>query len=131
MARLLDYIEARGWRWGIVTNKPGWLTRPLLAAMALDRRIDCLVCGDMVAHPKPDPEPLQVACGQLDCPPAQALYIGDARRDIEAGRAAGLHTLVAGYGYIAGDEDPTGWQADAIVTTVSGIRDWLDKHVMA
>lgn len=129
MAELLDYIEGRGWSWGIVTNKPGWLTRPLLAAMALDSRIDCLVCGDMVDRPKPDPEPLLLACRQLDCNPDQAVYIGDARRDIEAARSAGMHTIAAGYGYIAGDEDPAGWQADAIVTTVAGIRDWLGGYV--
>jgi len=128
MAKLLDYIENHGWDWGIVTNKPAWLTRPLLAAMALDQRIDCLVCGDMVRRPKPDPEPLLLACEQLDCRPQRAVYIGDARRDIEAGRAAGLYTLVAAYGYIDTDEDPAGWLADAIVTTAGGIRDWLASH---
>ena len=128
MAKLLDHIEARGWAWGIVTNKPTWLTRPLLATLQLDRRIATLVCGDMVSRAKPDPAALLLACEQIGCPPANALYIGDARRDIEAGRAAGLQTLVAGYGYIASDEDTADWQADGIVTTVAGIRHWLDNH---
>jgi len=128
MEQLLVWIERCGWQWGIVTNKPAWLTRPLLAAMGLDRRIDCLVCGDMVNRPKPAPEALLLACAQLECVPGQALYIGDARRDIEAGRAAGLHTLVAGYGYIAADEDPTEWGAGAITDSVAGIRDWLERH---
>ena len=128
MEMLLSYIEYRGWSWGIVTNKPAWLTRPLLEAMALDDRIDCLICGDMVARPKPDPEPLLAACRQLGCKPSQAVYIGDARRDIEAARAAGMPALVASYGYIAGDEDPVSWQADAMVASVAGIRDWLDRH---
>ncbi len=128
MAKLLDDIEGRGWAWGIVTNKPTWLTRPLLATLQLDRRLATLVCGDMVSRPKPDPAALLLACEQIGCPPAKALYIGDARRDIEAGRAAGLQTLVAGYGYIASDEDTADWQADGIVTTVDGIRAWLDHH---
>lgn len=129
MAKLLDYIEARGWAWGIVTNKPTWLTRPLLATMQLDQRIATLVCGDMVSQPKPDPEALLLACEQIGCRPANAVYIGDARRDIDAGHAAGLQTLVAGYGYIASDEDTADWRADGIVTSVDGICDWLDKHV--
>lgn len=129
MAKLLDYIEDRGWAWGIVTNKPTWLTRPLLATMQLEQRIATLVCGDMVSRPKPDPSALLLACEQIGCQPAHAVYIGDARRDIEAGHAAGLRTLVAGYGYIASDEDTADWRADGSVTTVAGIRSWLDHHV--
>ncbi len=131
MAALLDYIEQRGWPWGIVTNKPAWLTWPLLTSMQLDQRVAALVCGDMISRPKPEPEGLLLACEQLGCPPSKTLYIGDARRDIEAGRAAGLLTMVAGYGYIASDEDTAGWQADSIVSTVNDIRDWLDGHARA
>lgn len=131
MAALLDDIRQRGWRWGIVTNKPLWLTEPLLQALALDGLCDGLVCGDQVSRGKPDPEGLLLACRQLGCQPQRALYIGDARRDIEAGRAAGLYTMAAGYGYLASAEDPTDWGADAIVTTVAGIGDWLQTHAAA
>lgn len=125
MAALLTEIENSNLRWGIVTNKPTWLTRPLLTALALDQRAGCVVCGDMVARPKPDPEALLLACQQLGCRPPDAVYIGDARRDIEAGRAAGLHTLAAAYGYLAEDDDPVHWQAEAIIQSVNGIRRWL------
>ncbi|MCS3902429.1 phosphoglycolate phosphatase [Methylohalomonas lacus] len=128
MAGLLDNIEARGWRWGIVTNKPLWLSEPLLAAIGLDRRSACLVCGDQVQQPKPAPEALLLACEQLGCAPARAVYIGDAQRDIAAGQAAGLYTLAAAYGYLARDEDPTDWGADAIVSSVADIDAWLQTH---
>lgn len=131
MEGLLEYIEQRGLLWGIVTNKPTWLTRPLLLALDLDRRINCLVCGDMVQRPKPDPEPLALACARLGCPPQAAVYIGDAKRDIDAGRDAGLQTLAAAYGYLADGEDPVEWQADAIALSVKGIRDWLQVHATA
>lgn len=128
MAALLDEIEQSGRRWGIVTNKPTWLSKPLLATMQLDQRYGCLVCGDEVSNPKPDPEALLLACERLDCIPRQTLYIGDARRDIDAGRAAGMTTIAAGYGYLLATESPADWGADAIAGNVAAIASWLKEH---
>lgn len=128
MPALLDRIEKRGWRWGIVTNKPAWLTAPLLEALELTERPGCLICGDQVSRPKPDPEALLLACQQLGCTPQRTVYIGDAERDIQAGRAAGLKTLVAAYGYLDADDDPAGWAADGIVADTVSMDSWLCGH---
>ncbi|MDR3385839.1 MAG: HAD-IA family hydrolase [Rudaea sp.] len=100
--------------WGIVTNKPGWLARALLAELKLDARCAALVCGDCLATRKPDPEPILRACTLAGVDAAHSVYVGDDVRDIEAGRRAGTMTVAAGWGYLAG-EDPRGWQADIVV----------------
>ncbi len=118
---ILERIERRGWAWGVVTNKPGWLSEPLLADLGLSRRIAALVCGDTLDKKKPDPAPLLHACELAGVKPAAAVYIGDDERDIVAGRAAGLATVAAGYGYVFPGENPRSWRADAIVDSVAGI----------
>jgi 2-phosphoglycolate phosphatase len=123
---LLQTLESRGTPWGIVTNKPGWLTGPLLEALGLDRRSACIVSGDTVAERKPHPLPLLHAAAQIGVPAARCLYVGDAERDIEAGRAAGMTTVVAAYGYIAAHEDPLGWRPDGIVRAPGELIDWVD-----
>jgi phosphoglycolate phosphatase len=113
MGAVLDALEENGIVWGICTNKPAWLTDPLLAALKLDGRTACAVSGDTLPHSKPRPEPLWHAlelCG--DRSPARSLFVGDARRDIEAGRAAGIRTVAALYGYLEPGEEPRDWQAD-------------------
>ncbi|HET6655618.1 MAG TPA: HAD hydrolase-like protein [Gammaproteobacteria bacterium] len=113
MADVLDTLERNDVIWGICTNKPGWLTEPLIAALELDGRAACIVSGDALPERKPRPEPLWHAlklCG--DRAAARSLFVGDARRDIEAGRAAGMSTVAALYGYIEPGEHPTAWRAD-------------------
>lgn len=111
---VLTALQARGVRWGVVTNKPGWLARALLSALALDERCAALVCGDCLAQKKPDPEPILHACALAGVEAMRSVYVGDDMRDIEAGRRAGTMTVAAGWGYLNG-EDPQDWQADAIV----------------
>ena len=96
----LDGLTSRGLRWGVVTNKPGRFTVPLVASMGLDKKAVCVVSGDDASQPKPSPETLLLACEKAQVKPESCLYIGDAERDIEAGRAAGMKTVVALYGYI-------------------------------
>lgn len=105
--------------WGVVTNKYESLAVPLLAAMAFEPPPACIVGGDSAAHAKPHPAPLYLACEQLNLDPATCVYVGDSDRDIEAGRAAGMLTVAAAYGYIAPDDDVTTWQADAIIQDIS------------
>jgi phosphoglycolate phosphatase len=101
--------------WGIVTNKPHAMTVPLLAALEIDHRPACVISGDRLAQRKPHPAPLLLAAEELALDPARCVYIGDAPRDIEAGRAAGMATIAAAYGYIPLRADPYGWGADAVV----------------
>ena len=113
---VLEALAARSIAWGIVTNKPGWLARPLLAQMDFFAGSAVLVTGDTLPVRKPDPAPVLHACAQLGVMPAEAVMVGDDMRDVVSGRAAGTRTLVAGWGYLDG-EPPQAWQADGIVDT--------------
>jgi phosphoglycolate phosphatase len=112
---LLQDLERAGLSWGIVTNKPTALTEPLLAAQGLLHRCACVVSGDTLPQRKPHPAPLLHALQQLGLKPDVAMYIGDAPRDIEAGKAAGMTTVAATYGYIQPDDDPLAWGADIYI----------------
>jgi phosphoglycolate phosphatase len=103
-----------GAAWGIVTNKPDSLTRGLLQQLGILDSVATLVCGDTLPERKPHPAPLLRAAAELGLPGSNCVYIGDARRDIEAGRAAGMHTLATSYGYIRPGEDIADWGADAV-----------------
>lgn len=117
MAHVLDVLDDQRVAWGIVTNKPAWLTDPFMAAIALDRRAGVVVSGDTLPVKKPDPAPVLHACAALGVPPADAVMIGDDRRDIDAARGAGAASVIAAWGYIGADERPGEWQADASAAT--------------
>lgn len=102
-------------RWGIVTNKPHSLTVPLLERLGIAERPATIVSGDRLTERKPSPAPLTLAAAELDVAPERCVYVGDNVRDVEAGRAAGMRTCVAAYGYLRAHEDPHAWGADAIV----------------
>jgi 2-phosphoglycolate phosphatase len=110
----LDDIGSR-FRLGVVTNKPDAYTKPLLAALDLAPRIATVISGDRLPQRKPDPAPLKLAASELHLPASRCVYVGDAPRDIEAGRAAGMPTIAAAYGYIRPSEDPYAWGADAVI----------------
>jgi phosphoglycolate phosphatase len=128
MADLLDELEARDLRWGVVTNKPVWLTDPLMEALELKQRADCIVSGDTLVERKPDPAPLLHACELCGCQTDECLYVGDAERDIEAGRRAGMQTLVALFGYIGQTDRPDSWGANGLVESPEAILQWLDAN---
>ena len=125
MAEVLAGIEQRGLRWGVVTNKPAWLTEPLLAAMQLDKRVACIVSGDTVTPRKPHPKPLLHAAQAAGVEPARCVYVGDAERDVQAGKAAGMQTVVAAFGYLGADDNPHAWGADAVINQPAEILAWL------
>lgn len=114
---LLAGLEARGIPWGIITNKPARYTDPLMECLGLTKRAACIVSGDTCANPKPDPEPMFYACRSAGVVPQKSLYLGDAERDIEAARAAGMPALVALYGYLDETDRPDQWQAAGVVAT--------------
>lgn len=115
METVLENIESKGLAWGIVTNKPRRFTEPLVKSMDLYKRAITVVCGDDAAQPKPNPETLFMACNQAKTKISDALYVGDAERDIQAGRAAGMKTVVAMYGYLDKSDQPQSWLADYFV----------------
>jgi N-acetyl-D-muramate 6-phosphate phosphatase len=114
MDRVLEDLESRGIAWGVVTNKPGWLARPLLQQMGLGARCSALVTGDCLSVRKPDPAPVLRACELAGVEAFAAAFVGDDRRDVEAGRAAGAVTVAAAWGYLDGG-DPRAWGADHVV----------------
>jgi phosphoglycolate phosphatase len=126
MEQLLDEFDKRGIGWGIVTNKPAYLTEPLMRALGLEQRAACIVSGDTTAYPKPHPEPILHACRMAGADPRRSIYVGDAKRDIEAGKRAGTKTLIALFGYLADDDEPASWAADGAVRAPLEILRWLD-----
>ena len=125
MSPLLDTLEQHGLNWGVVTNKPSWLTEPLLQELGLLERAVTVVSGDTLPQRKPHPAPMLLACEQAGSDAAHCLYVGDAERDIEAGRNAGMRTLVALFGYLGETDCPELWQADGMVESALEILDWL------
>lgn len=122
---LLVSLERSGLVWGVVTNKPASLTEPLLDALELLHRCACVVSGDTLPERKPHPGPLLHALAQTGVDSSTAMYIGDASRDIEAGKAAGLTTVAATYGYIVPGDDPSGWGADLVIGHPGELLDYL------
>lgn len=128
MARVLNELERRNLSWGVVTNKPDFLTRPLLDALALSDRCCCIISGDTLPNRKPHPAPMYFAADQADADPGQCIYVGDAPRDIEAGNRAGMRTLVARYGYLSEQDRPEQWGANGSIDAPADLLDWIDAH---
>jgi N-acetyl-D-muramate 6-phosphate phosphatase len=126
METVLDELDARALPWGIVTNKLSRFTDPLAGALALNRRPPCIISGDTLAERKPHPLPLLEASRRLGREAGQCVYIGDAARDIEAGRRAGMATLAALYGYIAADDDVDAWGADDALDAPGKLLHWIE-----
>ena len=116
MSELLSGLEAREIAWGIVTNKAERFAKPLMEQLDSGRRCACVVGGDTTSRTKPHPDPLLAAARLIGIAPHASIYVGDDRRDIEAGRAAGMKTIAVRYGYLNGS-DPETWGADAVVDT--------------
>jgi phosphoglycolate phosphatase len=125
ISEVLTTLEADNITWGVITNKSSWFTQPLMEHLGLEQRTACIVSGDTTDYRKPHPAPMQYACEITQSEPGNSVYIGDAKRDIDAGRAAGMHTLVAQYGYISEDENPLDWKADAMISEANEIISWL------
>lgn len=115
MERVLERLDASGTPWGIVTNKPERLTLLLLDGLGLRERTHCAIGGDTLAVRKPDPAPILHGAEILGADPANSVYVGDHKRDIDAGAAAGMRTVGAGYGYLLPGDEPCAWGADAII----------------
>ncbi|MFQ5546372.1 MAG: HAD family hydrolase, partial [Acidiferrobacterales bacterium] len=126
--QLLAMLSENGFNWGVVTNKPGYLTQPLVAQLTIQPPPACIVSGDTTTNRKPHPEPMLLACKQAGSDPHECLYVGDAERDIHAGKRAGMKTLVALFGYITDSEDPETWGADGMIRAPMEVFDWLKQH---
>jgi len=112
---LLDKLDDAKLPWGIVTNKSERFTNPLTELMGLRQRAASTVSGDTTPHSKPHPEPILHAARLANIDPTKSVYVGDDIRDIVAGKAAGMKTIAAAYGYCGCEEPPEAWGADYLV----------------
>lgn len=125
VAELIADIDRAGFYWGVVTNKSARFTVPLTKAMPLFNTARTIVSGDTTPHAKPHPAPLLEAARQLDVAPERCIYVGDDERDIVAGRAAGMPTVAAAYGYLGKTADTGGWKADATIAVPGALLNLL------
>lgn len=127
MPEVLDALENRGIRWGIVTNKPAWLTAPLVQALGIDKRTPAIVSGDTCAHRKPHPDPIHHACQLLGPAAKHCWYVGDAGRDMQAGHAAGCLSIGATFGYIHPEDPVSDWGSDLTIDSPQELLGLLDQ----
>ena len=125
MQKVLDTLTTHQIRWGVVTNKPAFLTDPLMQQLQLTDKAACIVSGDTTAYSKPHPAPIQHACDLLSVSPDDCVYIGDARRDVEAAKNANMRAVIVRYGYIEHDENLENWQADCVINHPLEILQWM------
>ncbi|MBL4606439.1 MAG: HAD-IA family hydrolase [Pseudomonadales bacterium] len=118
---LLKKLEEKNIPWGVVTNKPSRFAIPLLETLALSQRCDVLICADQVTDAKPHPESLLKACKLVNAKPENSIYIGDHKRDIEAGQRANMTTITALFGYISTEESPVSWRATYLAQSADDI----------
>ncbi|HEX5784531.1 MAG TPA: phosphoglycolate phosphatase [Burkholderiaceae bacterium] len=126
VAELVAALQARGLPWGIVTNKMERFTLPLVRWLPVLSGAQVVVGGDTTPHPKPHPAPLLEAARRLGVDPAHCVYVGDDERDIVAGRAAGMRTVAACYGYLGAQTDIQVWQANHVVKDPLGVLKCLE-----
>lgn len=121
MAEHLVELEARGIPWGVVTNKSQRFAIPLMEGLGLRQRSACIVCGDSAQRSKPHGHPMQLASAVIGVAAADCIYVGDDERDVISGRAAGMTTVIAAWGYLGGGKPPANWGADAIAASPQDI----------
>lgn len=125
VAELIARLSQAGLKWGVVTNKSERFTLPLTRAMPLFNTAQTIISGDTTPYAKPHPAPLLEAARQLSLDPVRCAYVGDDERDIVAGRAAGMPTVAAAYGYLGSALDMAGWNADATIVSPAGLLQLL------
>ena len=118
---ILEKMNETGILWGIVTNKPEYLTVQIVEHLGLSDSVACVVGGDTLSQRKPNPLPVIHACKLAGISPNSSVFIGDSIRDIEAGRDAGLHTIGVTYGYLPPHDNPKSWGADYLIDSVAEI----------
>lgn len=123
--QMLTRIEAAGSPWGVVTNKALYLAEPLLTGLALRHRAAVLVGGDSTPHTKPHPAPLLHAADRLGLDARRCVYVGDDARDVQAGRAAGMATVAAAWGYLGTGSRVQDWDATTVVESPADLLKWL------
>lgn len=129
MDKVLAHLEQRGIRWGVVTNKPSQLAKELIHEINLADRCACIIGGGCTLRSKPFPDSLLLACEKTGSSPKECVYIGDAERDIEAAKYAGMRSVAALYGYLRSDSCPEFWHADYYIDQPQDIICWVERQL--
>ena len=127
LGEVLDWCEQENLRWGIVTNKPGHLTRAVIKALNLWDRTACIVAGDCLPRRKPHPDTLLLGAEQAQLNPKACCYVGDAERDIQAGKNAGMRTVCALWGFLSEEDRPADWLADISLNHPMELKPVLER----
>ena len=122
---VLAALDSASIRWGIVTNKVARYTHPVVQGLGLASRAAVVICGDSTPHSKPHPAPLLEAARRIGVAASGCVYVGDDLRDVQAGRAAGMRTIAAAWGYLGLGEPISAWNADAVIDSPSELLQWL------
>ncbi len=122
---VLAALDSASIRWGIVTNKVARYTHPVVQGLGLASRAAVVICGDSTPHSKPHPAPLLEAARRIGVAASGCVYVGDDLRDVQAGRAAGMRTVAAAWGYLGLGEPIDAWNADAVIDSPSELLQWL------
>lgn len=129
MDRILDTLESHCLPWGVVTNKPSWLTLPLMESMQLKDRATTIICADTAGASKPDPKPVLDACTEAGVQPALSMYVGDDQRDVVAAHNAGMPCIALRCGYIRRGHNPDDWGAEMVMDTTADLLHWVEQQV--
>lgn len=129
MDRILDTLESHRLPWGVVTNKPSWLTLPLMESMRLKDRATTIICADTAGVSKPDPKPMLDACTAAGVQPALSMYVGDDQRDVVAAHNAGMPCIALRCGYIRRGHNPDEWGAEMVMDTTTDLLRWVEQQV--
>ncbi len=127
ITELIQHLDQSRTPWGIVTNKPSWLAKPIVQATPELNNSQILLCADEVGVAKPDPKPLLLAAEKMGINPATTLYLGDAQSDIDGAHNAGMQSAIAMWGYLAPEDKPVHWGAGFRFNTASELNG-LFKH---
>ena len=122
---VLAALDSASIRWGIVTNKVARYAHPVVQGLGLASRAAVVICGDSTPHSKPHPAPLLEAARRIGVAASGCVYVGDDLRDVQAGRAAGMRTVAAAWGYLGLGEPISAWNADAVIDSPSELLQWL------
>lgn len=129
MQQALEFCQSNNIVWGIVTNKPYYLAEPLIKQLELSENCSILLGGDSLPEKKPHPMPLLHCCMELSLAASECLYVGDDERDVLAGKAAGMDTAAAAWGYISEQENIEDWNADYLVNSPQGLLNLIKDSI--
>ena len=126
ISKIIDLLVFKNYKWGIVTNKPGFLVNPIIKLLNFKHQPDCIVAGDTLKVKKPDPQPLIYASKQISCDPSVCVYVGDDERDIKAANAANMISVAASYGFINDKNKIKQWGSDYVINSPIELKNLIN-----